>query len=72
MSAAKDKTTGNLNEAAGKMKEKIGQSVGSEKLQADGLAQQAKGNAQQALGNAKEAVGNAVNKAAEKINRAAD
>jgi len=55
-SSTTDKIKGMANEAAGNVKQGVGKAVGSDRLQAEGLAQEAKGEAQQAVGKTKEAV----------------
>lgn len=62
MSATTDKIKGTANEAIGKAKQGIGEMTGSEKLQAEGLAQEAKGDVQKGVGNAKDAVKDAADK----------
>jgi uncharacterized protein YjbJ (UPF0337 family) len=69
MGSTADKTTGLANEAAGKVKQGIGNVVGSDKLKEEGAAQELKGDAQKATGDAKAAVKDAANKAADAINR---
>ena len=63
MSSTTDKIKGVANEAAGKAKETVGRVVGSDKMQAEGMAQHVKGEAQKAVGDAKDAVKKVVNKA---------
>ena len=62
MSATTDKIKGHANEAMGKAKQGIGEVTGSEKLQAEGLAQEAKGDVQKGVGNAKQTVKDAADK----------
>jgi uncharacterized protein YjbJ (UPF0337 family) len=62
MSSTTDKIKGHANEAIGKAKQGVGEMTGSEKLQAEGLAQEAKGDIQKGVGNAKEAVKDAADK----------
>ena len=64
MGATSDKIKGNANEAIGKAKQGIGEAVGSDKLQGEGVIQEGKGHAQQAVGDAKQAAKDAVDKAA--------
>ena len=59
MSSTTDKIKGLANEAAGNVKQAVGKATGSEKLQAEGVAQEIKGEAQQLAGKAKDAVKNA-------------
>lgn len=68
MSSTTDKIKGYGNEAAGNVKQGVGKVVGSEKLQAEGLAQEIKGEAQVAVGKTKAAIKDAANKTADKIN----
>ena len=56
MSGNTDKAAGMANEAAGKIKQGVGQAVGSDKLQGEGAAQEVKGDAQQLKGDAKNAI----------------
>ncbi len=49
-----DNVTGKFDQAAGKMKQRIGEAVGSQKLANQGAAQQVKGHAKEAWGNAKD------------------
>jgi len=64
-----DKIKGATNEAIGKAKQGVGESVGSDKLKGEGVIQEAKGHGQQALGDAKQAAKDAANKAAEFVNK---
>ena len=50
----KDQVKGTVKEAAGKVQQKVGQAVGSEKQQVKGIGKQAEGKVQKAVGNAKE------------------
>ena len=70
MSSTTDKASGLANEAVGNIKQGIGKLVGSEKLQAEGMAQEAKGEAQKTAGDAKAAVKDGANKVADTINKA--
>ncbi|HPG89137.1 MAG TPA: CsbD family protein, partial [Hyphomicrobium sp.] len=65
MSSTSDKIKGYANEAAGKVKQGVGRVVGSEKLEAEGLAQEAKGDAQKAVGRVKDAANEAYDTAAQ-------
>ena len=69
MGSTVDKVSGLANEAVGKIKEFAGKVTGSDKLQAEGLAQQAKGNAEKLAGDAKQAVKDATNKVADAVNK---
>jgi uncharacterized protein YjbJ (UPF0337 family) len=69
MSSTVDKAKGYANEVAGKAKQVVGNAVGNDRLQAEGVAQEVKGNVQVGVGKAKEAakegakaVDNALNK----------
>jgi uncharacterized protein YjbJ (UPF0337 family) len=64
MGATSDKIKGAANEAIGKAKQGVGEAVGSDKLQGEGVIQEGKGHAQQAVGDAKQAAKDAVDKAA--------
>jgi uncharacterized protein YjbJ (UPF0337 family) len=69
MSSTTDKISGVANEATGKVKQTIGRAVGSDKLEAEGLAQEAKGEAQKLVGETKGAIKNAANKVADVANK---
>ena len=69
MGSTADKVKGATNEAIGKAKQGIGEAVGSEKLQGEGLIQEGKGHAQKAVGDAKEATKEAIDKAAASANK---
>lgn len=56
MSSTSDKIKGTANEAIGKVKQGIGETVGSTKMQVEGAAQAAKGHVQKAVGEAKDAI----------------
>jgi uncharacterized protein YjbJ (UPF0337 family) len=64
MGSTTDKIKGATNEAVGKAKQGVGEAVGSDRLQGEGIVQEVKGKGQQALGDAKEATKDAINKAA--------
>jgi len=64
MGSTTDKIKGATNEAVGKAKQGVGEAVGSDRLQGEGIVQEVKGKGQQALGDAKEATKDAVDKAA--------
>jgi uncharacterized protein YjbJ (UPF0337 family) len=55
--------------AAGKVKEAAGKATGSEKLQAEGLAQRAKGKGEKLAGDAKQAGKDATNQVADAANK---
>jgi len=69
MGSTADKIKGTANDAMGNIKQGVGKAVGSDKLQAEGLAQETKGDAQKALGNAKAAVKDGANKVADALNK---
>ncbi|MEA2259513.1 MAG: hypothetical protein QOJ51_2338 [Acidobacteriaceae bacterium] len=51
----KDQVTGKFDQAVGKVKEKVGEAFGDEKLANSGLADQVKGSAKETWGNVKDA-----------------
>jgi uncharacterized protein YjbJ (UPF0337 family) len=65
MGATSDKIKGTANELAGKAKQGIGEAVGNDRLQGEGLIQEGKGHAQKAVGDAKQGVKDAADKAAD-------
>jgi len=69
MSSTSNKISGAANEAMGKVKQGVGNAVGSDKMQAEGAVQEAKGHGQKAVGNAQAAVKEGVNKAANTVNK---
>jgi uncharacterized protein YjbJ (UPF0337 family) len=73
MGSTADKVKGATNEAIGKAKEDVGEAVGSDRLQGEGVIQEIKGKGQKAVGDAKEATKeatkDAVNKAAAAANK---
>jgi uncharacterized protein YjbJ (UPF0337 family) len=56
MGSTSDKLKGHANEALGKAREKIGATIGSDEMQAKGVAQTLKGKTQVGIGKAKDAV----------------
>lgn len=52
----KDQVKGAVKEAAGKVQEKAGEAVGSEKQQGKGLLKQGEGKVQKAYGDVKEII----------------
>jgi uncharacterized protein YjbJ (UPF0337 family) len=52
----KDQVKGSVKDAAGKVQQKAGQAMDSEKHQAKGLGKQVEGKTQKAYGDAKEAI----------------
>ena len=56
MGSTTDKAAGLANEAVGKVKQGVGDAVGSAKLKGEGQAQELKGHAQKVSGDAKAAV----------------
>ena len=69
MGATTDKVKGTAHEAIGKAKQGIGEAVGSDRLQGEGVIQEVKGKGQQALGDAKEATRDVIDKAAAAANK---
>ena len=69
MGATTDKVKGVANEAIGKAKQGIGEAVGSDQLQGEGVIQEVKGKGQKAVGDAKEVTKDAVNNAAAAANK---
>lgn len=56
MGSRTDKVSGIANQAIGKTKQVIGKLIGSNKLEAKGVAQEIRGNAQHVAGKEKETV----------------
>ncbi len=50
----KDQVKGSIKQAAGKVQQKVGEAVGSEKHQVKGIGKQIEGAAQKAVGNVKD------------------
>jgi uncharacterized protein YjbJ (UPF0337 family) len=69
MGATADKIKGATNEAIGKAKQGVGEAVGSDRLQGEGVIQEVKGKSQKAIGDAKEATKEAIDKAAAAANK---
>jgi uncharacterized protein YjbJ (UPF0337 family) len=69
MGSTADKIKGSTNEAIGKAKQRLGEAVGSDRLEGEGAIQEAKGHVQKAVGDAKQAVKDAANRAAAAANR---
>ena len=69
MGATSDKVKGATNEAIGKAKQGVGEAVGSDRLQGEGVIQEVKGKGQKAVGDAKQATKDAVNNAAGAANK---
>ena len=69
MGATADKIKGATNEAVGKAKQGVGEAVGSDRLQGEGVIQEVKGKAQKAVGDAKQAAKDAANEAAAAANK---
>jgi uncharacterized protein YjbJ (UPF0337 family) len=69
MNSMTDKAKGLANEATGKVKQGVGKLVGSDKVEAEGVAQEAKGAVQKATGDAKTAVKHGADKVAGAINK---
>jgi uncharacterized protein YjbJ (UPF0337 family) len=68
MGGTTDKVASVANEVVGGAKRNIGHAVGSERLEAEGMAQEVKGRVQKTVGDAKNATKDAVNKLAAKAN----
>ena len=64
MGSTADKVKGTTNEAIGKAKQGIGETVGSDRLQGEGVVQEIKGKGQKAVGDAKETTKDALDNAA--------
>ena len=58
----KDQVKGAIKDAAGKVQEKAGEIVGSQKQQVKGLAKQVEGTAQKKVGDVKEAIKDSANR----------
>jgi uncharacterized protein YjbJ (UPF0337 family) len=56
----KDRIIGGAKEIAGKLKSKVGEATGNEKLEAEGLIEQAEGKLQQGIGKGKDAIRDAL------------
>ncbi len=69
MSGTMDKATGVGNELVGGAKRKIGEAVGSDRLQAEGAVQELKGKVQKKVGEAKDAAEDAAEKLDDAIDR---
>lgn len=69
MGSTRDKTVGLANQGAGTIKQKVGETVGNERLQAEGSAQVAKGHVQEAIGDLKAATKDVANKVADTLNK---
>ena len=72
MGSTADKVKGATNEAIGKAKQGVGEAVGSDKLQGEGVIQEVKGKGQKAMGDAKDATKDAIDRAAAAARRAAE
>lgn len=66
MSSTTDKIKGVANQVGGKIKEEVGEAVGSKKMEGEGVAQQVKGKVQQKVGEAKDAVKDTADRLADK------
>lgn len=60
MGEVTDKIAGYANEAAGKIKQAIGDATNNPELEADGAAQEAKGDLQKVKGDVKGALGDKI------------
>lgn len=69
MGSTSDKIKGMANEAAGNIKQGVGNLTGNDRLRAEGAAQEAKGEMQQAVGKTKDAAKDVANRAADAVNR---
>ena len=69
MGSTADKVKGVTNEAIGKAKQGVGEAVGSDRLQGEGVIQEVKGKGQKAVCDAKEATKEAIDKAANAANK---
>lgn len=69
MSGTSDKAAGVANDVIGGAKRNIGQAIGSDRLEAEGIAQQVKGKVQKAVGDAKNIAKDAANEVADEANR---
>ncbi|GJD49943.1 hypothetical protein OPKNFCMD_2679 [Methylobacterium crusticola] len=67
MSSTTDKIKGLANEAAGNVKQGIGNVTGDDKLKAEGKAQELKGEAQKTVGDAKDGIKNAADTVKSKL-----
>ena len=56
MSSTEDKAKGKLNQAAGKVKEEVGDALGDGSMENRGKGQQVKGHVQEATGKIKESL----------------
>lgn len=57
-----DKTKGLANEAAGNIKQDVGDATGDKQMEQEGYAQERKGEAQQKLGKAKDKAKDAIDR----------
>ena len=64
-----DKLKGKLNQAAGAVREKTGDTVGNEEMERKGAMQHAKGDAQESSGKVQGAVKDVANKAKDAVGR---
>jgi uncharacterized protein YjbJ (UPF0337 family) len=60
----KDQVEGKFDQAIGKLKEKVGDAFGKEKLANEGVADQVKGSAKETWGNAKDAANTTADRSA--------
>lgn len=67
MSSTTDKIKGLANEAAGNIKQGVGNATGDENMKAEGKAQEVKGETQQTVGDAKQGVKNAADAVKNKL-----
>ncbi len=69
MGSTAEKIKAIANKAAGKVKQGVGEAIGSKKMRDKGKAQEIKGVGQQAMGKSKSAVTDTANKGANTINK---
>ncbi len=69
MGHIEDKVRGAGNEAAGKVKQAVGDLTDDTQLQAEGEAQELQGKGQTALGKAKDAIGDALETAGDALKK---
>lgn len=70
--AMKNKLKGNVNQAVGSTREKVGAAVGNENLKQKGALQHARGDGQEAVGDVQDAANDATNKLKDGVEAAAD
>ena len=65
----KDEVDGKIDQAKGKVKEKVGELTNDESLRNEGEAQQDAGTVEEAFGKGRRKVGEAINELGDKIGR---